>query len=35
VALAAQGDQLAYVSVHGHEHADVAVAMLVDLLAGR
>lgn len=35
VALASEGDQLTYVSVHGHEHADVAVAMLVDLLAGR
>ena len=35
VAIARAGDQLTYVSVHGHEHTDVAVAMLVDLLAAR
>ena len=35
VAIARAGDQLTYVSVHGHEHTDVAVAMLVDLLADR
>gem|GEM_PF-6799250 len=32
VALVREGDQLTYVSVHGHEHVDVALAMLVDLL---
>lgn len=35
VAIARAGDRLDYVSVHGLEHADVAVAMLVDLLADR
>ena len=34
VAIARAKDQLTYVSVHGYEHADVAIAMLVDLLAG-
>lgn len=34
-AIARAADQLAYVSVHGYEHADVAIAMLVDLLADR
>jgi hypothetical protein len=33
VAIAPSADQFTYVSVHGHEHADVAIAMLVDLLA--
>ncbi|MEJ7784848.1 MAG: hypothetical protein WKF96_08595 [Solirubrobacteraceae bacterium] len=33
VALARDGASLTYVSVHGKEHRDVAVAMLVDLLA--
>lgn len=33
VALAREDDRLTYVSVHGHGHEDVAVAMLVDLLA--
>ena len=35
VAIARTGDHLTYVSVHGHEHADVAIAMLIDLLADR
>jgi hypothetical protein len=32
VAIARDGDQLAYVSVHGRQHTDVAIAMLLDLL---
>lgn len=35
VAIARPADELTYVSVHGYEHADVAIAMLVDLLAAR
>ncbi len=35
VAIARVKDQLTYVSVHGHEHTDVAIAMLTDLLADR
>jgi len=35
VAIARTADQLTYVSVHGYEHTDVAIAMLVDLLAER
>jgi len=35
VAMARVQDQLVFVSVHGYEHADVAIAMLVDLLADR
>lgn len=33
VAIARAAGQFTYVSVHGHHHADVAIAMLVDLLA--
>jgi hypothetical protein len=32
VAIARSGRQLTYVSVHGYDHADVATAMLADLL---
>ncbi len=35
VAIARGKEQLTYVSVHGHAHADVAIAMLVDLLGER
>jgi hypothetical protein len=35
VALARDDKELVYVSVHGHDHADVAIAMLVDLLSPR
>ena len=33
VALARDGTRIIYVSVHGYEHKDVAIAMLVDLRA--